>query len=83
MNRLQRHDYKHQIFKLSQCFLNWCGSAVKCIKIRFKAIHHLQNSANLRFLLPSSILRLYNGCRLDQTLSQCIASFQKVRVLKC
>ena len=47
-------------------------------KIRFKAIHHLQYRENVHFLLPPIILRLYTGCRLDQTLSKCIASFKKV-----
>ena len=37
----------------------------------------------MHFLLPTFILRLYTGCRLDQTLSKCIASFIKVKVLKC
>ena len=50
---------------------------------RFKAIRHLQRRVNLRFLLPPLILRLYTGCRLDQPLSKCIASFPKVKVLKC
>ena len=49
---------------------------------RFKAIHHLQSRENLCFLLPTLILRLYNGCRLDQTLSNCIASFPEVKMLK-
>ena len=55
-------------------------SSKTCIvgnKIRFKAIHHLQYRENVHFLLPPLILRLYTGCRLDQTLSKCIASFKK------
>ena len=32
---------------------------------------------------PLLILRLYTGCRLSQTLSKCIVSFKKVKVLKC
>ena len=32
---------------------------------------------------PTLILRLYTGCRLDQTLSKCIATFKKVKVIKC
>ena len=51
------------------------------IKIRFKAIHHLQNLENLRFLLLPLILRLYTGCRLDQNFSKSIIGFQKVKVL--
>ena len=43
-------------------------------KIRFKAYHHLQYRENVR---------LYTGCRLDQTLSKCISSFKKVKELKC
>ena len=52
-------------------------------KIRFKAIHHLQYRENVHFLLQPLILYLYTGCRLDQTLSKCITSFKKVKVLKC
>ena len=51
------------------------------IKIRFKAIHHLQSLENMRFLLPPLILRLYTGCRLDQNFSKSIIDFQKVKVL--
>ena len=51
------------------------------IKIRFKAIRHLQSLENLRFLLPSLILRLFTGCRLDQSFSKSIIGFQKVKVL--
>ena len=51
------------------------------MKIRFKAIHHLQSLENFRFLLPPLILRLYTGCRLDQNLSKFIIGFQKVKVL--
>ena len=43
--------------------------------IRFEVIHHLQSRENLRFLLPSLILSIYPWCRLDQTLSKCIAFF--------
>ena len=49
------------------------------IKIRFKAIHHLQSLANLRFLLQPLILRLFIGCRLDQNISKSITGFQKVK----
>ena len=42
-----------------------------------------QYRENVHFLPPPLILRLYTGCRLDQTLSKCIASFKKVKVLKC
>ena len=49
--------------------------------MRFKAIHHLQSIENLRFLLPSLILRLYTGSRLDQNFSKSIIGFQKVKVL--
>ena len=53
-------------------------------QIRFKVIHHLQYRENVHFLLPPLILRLYTGCRLDQTLSKCIASFNKKRYgIKC
>ena len=51
------------------------------IKIRFKAIHHLQSLENLRFLLPPLILRLYTGCGLDQNFSKSVIGFQKVKVL--
>ena len=43
----------------------------------------LQYRENVHFLLPPLILRLYTGCRLDKTFSKCIASFKKVKVLKC
>ena len=46
-------------------------------------IHRLQYRENVHFLLPPLILRLYTGCRLGQTLSKCIASLKKVKVLKC
>ena len=49
------------------------------IKIRFKAIHHLQSLENLRFLLPPLILRLYTGCSLDQNFSRSTIGFQKVK----
>ena len=51
------------------------------IKIRLKAIHHLQSLENLRFLLPPLILRLYTGCCLDQNFSKFIIGFQKVKLL--
>ena len=50
------------------------------VKICFKAIRHLQSLANLRFLLPPLILRLYTGCRLDQNFSKSIIGFQRVKV---
>ena len=37
----------------------------------------LQYRENVHYLLQPHILRLYTGCRLDQTLSKCIASFKK------
>ena len=37
----------------------------------------------MHFLLPPLISRLYTGFRLDQTLSKYIASYKKVKVLKC
>ena len=52
-------------------------------KIRFKVIHHLQYRGKVHFLLLLLILRLNIGCRLGQTLSKCISSFKKVKVLKC
>ena len=61
-----------------------CLGSIICIvsiKIRFKAIHHLQSLEILRFLLPPLILRLYTECRLDQNFSKSIISFQKVKVL--
>ena len=61
-----------------------CLGSIICIvsiKIRLKAIHHLQSLENLRFLLPPLILRLYTGCRLDQNISESIIGFQKVKVL--
>ena len=36
----------------------------------------------MHFLLPPLILRLYTGCRLDQTLSKCIASLKKSKSAK-
>ena len=51
--------------------------------IRFRAIHPLQYRENVHFLLPPLILSLYTGCRLDQTLSKCIASFKEVKMLIC
>ena len=56
-------------------------TGIVSIKIRFKAIHHLQSLENLRFLLPPLILRLYTGCRLDQNFSKSIIGYQKVKVL--
>ena len=61
-----------------------CLGRIICIvsiKIRFKAIHHLQSLENLRFLLPPLILRLYTGCRLDQNFSKSIIGFQKEKLL--
>ena len=61
-----------------------CLGSIICIvsiKIRFKAIHHLQSLENLRFLLPPLILLLYSGCPLDQNFSKSIIDFQKVKVL--
>ena len=52
------------------------------IKICFKAIHHLQSHENLCILHPPLILRLYTGCRLDETFSKSVAGFQKGKVLK-
>ena len=45
-------------------------------KIRFKAIHHVHYRENVHFLLPPLILRIYTGCRLDQTLRKCISSLK-------
>ena len=50
--------------------------------IHFKASHHSQYRENVHFLLLPLISRLYTGCHLDLTLSKCIASFKKVKVLK-
>ena len=55
---------------------------IESIKIGFKAIHHLKSRENLRLLLPPLILRLYTGCRLDESFSKPLAGFQKVKVLK-
>ena len=52
------------------------------IKIGFKAIHHSQSRENLRLLHPPLILRLYTGCRLDETFSKSDASFQKSKSAK-
>ena len=71
------HNYKHQIFKFSS------KNCIVSNKIRFKASHHLQYRENMHFLLQPLILRLYTGCPLDHTLRLCIASFKKVKVLKC
>ena len=35
--------------------------------MRFKAIHYLQYRENVHCILPPLILRLYTGCRFDQT----------------
>ena len=59
-----------------------CLGSILCIiriKIRFKAIYHLQSLENLRFL--PLILRLYTGFRLGQNFSKSIIGFQKVKVL--
>ena len=61
-----------------------CLGRILCIvsiKVRFKAIHHLQSLENLRFLLQLLILRLYTGYRLDQNFSKSIIGYQKVKVL--
>ena len=61
-----------------------CLGSIICIvsiKMRLKAIHHLQSLENLRFLLPTLILRLYSGCGLDQNFIKSIIGFQKVKVL--
>ena len=55
---------------------------IESIKIGFKAIHRLQSRENLRLLLPPLILRLYTGCRLDESFSKSFAGFQKVKILK-
>ena len=55
---------------------------IESIKIGFKAIHRLQSRENLRLLLPLLILRLYTGCRLDESFSKSFAGFQKVKILK-
>ena len=68
------------VFKLVWFSSNICKVS---IKIRFKAIYQWQSSKHLLFLLPPLILRLSTGCHLDQTLSKCFASFQKVKVLHC
>ena len=60
-----------------------CLGSIICIvviKIRFKAIHHLQSLENVRFFLQPLILRLYTGCCLDQNISISIICFQKVNV---
>ena len=59
-----------------------CLDSIICIvsiKIRFKAIHHLQSLENLRFLPIPLILRLYTVCRLDQSFSKSIIGFPKVK----
>ena len=48
----------------------------------FKVIHRLQCRENVHFLLQPLILRLYTRCDLDQTLSNCIASFKKSKHAK-
>ena len=61
-----------------------CLGSIICIvsiRIRFKAIHHLQSLKNLCFLLTPFILRLYTGCRLDKNFSESIIGFQEVKVL--
>ena len=74
--------------KLSNCpnvfKIVWFVSKICIVNIKkcSKAIHHSQSLGHLCFLLPPLILRLYTGCRLDQTLSKCLVSFSKVKVLK-
>ena len=61
-----------------------CLGSIICIasmKIRFKAIHHLQSLENVRFLIPPLILRLYTVCRLNKNFSKSIIGFKKVKVL--
>ena len=48
---------------------------ILCIKVDFKAIHHLRSRENLRFLLLPLILHLYKGNRFDQTMCECIDIF--------
>ena len=55
---------------------------IETIKIGLNVIHHLQSRENLRLLLPPPILRLWTGCRLDESFSKSFAGFQKVKVLK-
>ena len=62
-----------------------CLGSIICkvsIKIRFKAIHHLQRLENLRFLLSPLILRLYTGCRLDQKFSKTISKSKSTKLLR-
>ena len=74
------------IFQIAQMFLKfvYLGSkiCIVSIKICLKAIHRLQSRENLCHLNPPLILRLYTGCRLDETFSKSGAGFQKVKVLK-
>ena len=62
----------------------WFGNElyILCTKVGFVATHHLQCRENLCFLLPSLILHLYTACRFNQTISERIAIFQRVKVLK-
>ena len=64
--------------------LVWFGSKVciVSIKICFKVIHQAVKCCAFP-ILPPLILRLSTGYHLDPTLSNCIASFQKVKLLKC
>ena len=71
----------HDVFKIGVVQQSMC---IVSNKIRFKVINHFQYREIVNFLLPPLILRLYIGCRLDQTLSKCIVRFKKeVNVLKC
>ena len=63
-------------FQIASKFLKlvWfgCKIYIVCVKIRFKAIYHLQIGENLHFLLPPLNFRLYTGCPLDQTVRKYI-----------
>ena len=72
-------------FQIALIFLKlaWFGNKIfiLCIKVGFKEILHLRSRAILRFLLPPLILRLYSRYRFDQTISSCLAIFQRLKVL--
>ena len=75
--------------KLSNCTLVFKIGAVWQQNMQSKHQNTFQSNLSLakqktmRVLLPPLILRLSTGCHLNQTLSKCFASFQKVKVLNC
>ena len=61
--------------------LVWFGSKISIVSIKNVPKRFIIHKAvkTCAFCSPPLILRLYTGCRLDQTLSKCTASFPKVK----